>query len=503
MLIPFDQLIKKHEINPKGVLHIGANNAAECEIYYQNGIERTIWVEALPTVFKELQSVIAPYKDAIAINACVSDKDGESVVFNVSSNNGESSSMLEFGTHAKNHPDVTFNGKINLVTKRIDTLLSSSKIDIRAYDFLNIDVQGVEHLVLKGMGDMIRVFDFVYIEVNREEVYVGCPLFEDIKTHLEAFGFELKDLKWTGAGWGDAFFIKRKENRMSSVFNRSKIANRLRVLTEKQVQVPHEFLISMPFPYPPDNTVIFENWYRTSYDTPKDRWYLPIQWTAYHVANGFGKNPSAIDRLQRFIDGLDRSKKYYTIYQYDDGALVDFKDLDIICFGMSGGRMDFVLPLICMPHKADCSTQKKTLLYNFIGRDTYPIRTKMLKAIDGKEGTYVSQAKHDVNSFCSILASSKFTLCPRGYGVSSFRIMEAMQYGSIPVIITDNLVWPHDINPASYAIIIPESNVHKIHEILSSVSEVEIKAKADSLKYWYNQIFTYEANKKYILSKLS
>ena len=502
MLIDYPALAKRHNFKPKGVLHIGGSTGQERFFYAEAGIENVIWVEALPNVFQTLKQNVSGYPKNICLNACISEVDGQEVTFNVSSNGGESSSIFDFDLHSKFHPDVTFVGKIKLTTTRVDSLLAKNQIDVRDYDYLSLDIQGSELAALKSMGDMLRLFNYCYVEVNKTPMYKDIPLVEDIDDYLAEFGFEAVEEKYTGAGWGDKFYIK-KQSAMSSVFNRSKIANRLRVLTEKQVQVPHEFLISMPFPYPPDNTVVFENWYRTSYDTPKDRWYLPIQWTAYHVANGFGKNPSAIDRLQRFIDGLDRSKKYYTIYQYDDGALVDFKDLDIICFGMSGGRMDFVLPLICMPHKADCSTQKNTLLYNFIGRDTYPIRTKMLKAIDGKEGTYVSQAKHDVNSFCSILASSKFTLCPRGYGVSSFRIMEAMQYGSIPVIITDSLVWPHDINPASYAIIIPESNVHKIHEILSSVSEVEIKAKADSLKYWYNQIFTYEANKKYILSKLS
>ena len=42
MLIPFDKLIKKYNIKPKGVLHVGANNGAECKAYYDNGVERTI-----------------------------------------------------------------------------------------------------------------------------------------------------------------------------------------------------------------------------------------------------------------------------------------------------------------------------------------------------------------------------------------------------------------------------------------------------------------------------
>lgn len=37
----------------------------------------------------------------------VSDKDDEMVMFNIA-NNGQSSSILEFGTHSSEHPDVKF-----------------------------------------------------------------------------------------------------------------------------------------------------------------------------------------------------------------------------------------------------------------------------------------------------------------------------------------------------------------------------------------------------------
>ena len=45
MLISFDKLIAKYGIKPKGVIHIGANNGAECKAYYSNGVERTIWIK--------------------------------------------------------------------------------------------------------------------------------------------------------------------------------------------------------------------------------------------------------------------------------------------------------------------------------------------------------------------------------------------------------------------------------------------------------------------------
>lgn len=498
MLIPFKTLIEKFKINPKGVCHIGANNGAECVDYYSNGVERTLWVEAIPEVFKELEQVISEYPNAIAFNKCVSNVDHKKVTFNISSNHGESSSMLEFGTHATHHPDVTFVDKITLTTTRMDSLLFSKKIDIRAYDFLNIDLQGSELLALEGMGDMLRVFKYLYIEVNRAELYKGCAQFEDVVNYLYDYGFELKDIRWTGAGWGDAFFIKKQN--MGSVFSRN--ARQFRS-NAGMVNVPDRFLPFIKFPYPPDNAEIFERWYLNNFNEPTQRLYLPVQWTAYHVNNNFGNDTQAVKELQSYVDQLDRKKTYYTIHQFDLGCLVDFKDLDILVFGMAGGRIDYPLPLLCQPHKYEYDNPK-TILASFIGRHTHPIREKMFKILRQQEGCYISDAKHDMSAYCSILSSSIFALCPRGFSGTSFRVLEALQYGSVPIIITDDLIEPHHVPAHEYAIVIGEDQLTEdLPSLLRGILESDgLKEKISKLKYYFDNFFLYNANKKLILEKV-
>ncbi len=39
--------------------------------------------------------------------------------------------------------------------------------------------------------------------------------------------------------------------------------------------------------------------------------------------------------------------------------------------------------------------------------------------------------------YAEVITRSKFVLCPRGYGTSSFRLFETMQSGRVPVIISD------------------------------------------------------------------
>jgi FkbM family methyltransferase len=209
MLFDFKQLFAKYNIHSAGVLQIGSNDAHdEIQIYRDLGINKMVFIEADPISFQRLKLNIAiHYPHAIALNICVSDEEKE-VIFNISSNNGESSSILEFGTHSIAHPDVTYIDAILTNTKRIDSLEG-----LDGLDFLNIDVQGYELPVLRGMGELLHQFKSVYIEVNKIEVYKGCALIGDIDAHLLSFGFRRVELFNNGGffdrlGWSDAFYIK-------------------------------------------------------------------------------------------------------------------------------------------------------------------------------------------------------------------------------------------------------------------------------------------------------
>jgi hypothetical protein len=68
--------------------------------------------------------------------------------------------------------------------------------------------------------------------------------------------------------------------------------------------------------------------------------------------------------------------------------------------------------------------------------------------------------------FVRQLLSSKFALCPRGTGPSSFRIFEAMQLGRAPVIIADDWTPPLGPDWPCFSIRIPERQMHEIPKVL-------------------------------------
>jgi FkbM family methyltransferase len=208
MLIDFRQLFPRWNIKPTGVLHIGANVGEEAPVYDELGIKRVTWVEANHEIYENLLYNIRNYGYHNAFNLCASDK-SEDVKFHISNNGSQSSSILELGTHKIAHPEVHYVKDIDMKSERLDELILFWDV-VKDSDFLNIDVQGAELKVLRGMGERLKQFKWAYLEVNKAELYEDCALVEDLDLYLLGFGFKRVETMWCGnTGWGDALYIKQ------------------------------------------------------------------------------------------------------------------------------------------------------------------------------------------------------------------------------------------------------------------------------------------------------
>jgi len=256
------------------------------------------------------------------------------------------------------------------------------------------------------------------------------------------------------------------------------------------------FLKSINVSYPPGNKPLFEEWLQENYPSIKtDRHLIPVNFTSYHVNNGYGQDNRALQELQSFIDRLDRSVKWAACIQYDDGALIDFKDLDVLQFSMSK-KIGVEMPLLCQPQPYKFISEKKWTA-NFVGGMTHPIR-ESAKKMEGADEYYISFEHHNIETYCRILHESLFTLCYRGYGLNSFRIAEALQYNSIPVYISDEFINCFDANFEDYGILITHEDQYRISEILESVPYEDIIRKLERGKEIYQKYYTYEGAFKQI-----
>lgn len=203
MLIPFSEIVKKYG-KPDGILHVGANIGEEAAAYDQAGVKDVLWVEANEQLIPQLKINANKYGHKVW-HALVGDVHELEVELHISNNAGQSSSILELGTHTIAHPEVHYVGSRTMKMIRLDKYGCYGE-----YDFINIDVQGAELKVLKGLGEYLNKFNYAYIEVNQRHLYVGCPLIGEIDHYLKGFGFRRVETKWCGNfGWGDALYIKK------------------------------------------------------------------------------------------------------------------------------------------------------------------------------------------------------------------------------------------------------------------------------------------------------
>lgn len=133
------------------------------------------------------------YPNLLIENAVVSDTI-ETVRFNIS-NNGQSSSILEFGLHSHFHPHVHYVNSFEVETKLLKNIICNHNIE---YNFLNFDIQGAELKALKGMEEYLHNVDYIYTEVNSDYVYKDCVLITELDDYLLQFGLYRVETNWFG-----------------------------------------------------------------------------------------------------------------------------------------------------------------------------------------------------------------------------------------------------------------------------------------------------------------
>ena len=207
MLIPVELLKRKFDVNPESILHVGAHQAEELDDYIKNWgpfTPRIYWIEGQEKLAQALKKRLNSEEHEV-IQAYVWNIDDVKLEFNVASNS-QSSSVLKLGTHEEKSPDVKFTEKKFVRTRRLDSILPS---DVN-FDFINLDLQGVELQALQGMDTKLSAASWIYTEVNREQVYEGCTEVTELDRYLSIFGFQRIATRWAiGHGWGDALYIRK------------------------------------------------------------------------------------------------------------------------------------------------------------------------------------------------------------------------------------------------------------------------------------------------------
>jgi hypothetical protein len=144
-------------------------------------------------------------------------------------------------------------------------------------------------------------------------------------------------------------------------------------------------------------------------------------------------------------------------------------------------------------HAAD---PERDLLFSFLGAPTHRVRRRLYELSDSSgvvEDTRSfslwrelppSAAEQARERYASILARSRFVLCPRGVGTSTYRLFEAMEAGRAPVLLADEWVEPDGPDWSSFLLRIPERQVEQVPDILRRHDHEALSRGADARRAW-------------------
>jgi hypothetical protein len=275
----------------------------------------------------------------------------------------------------------------------------------------------------------------------------------------------------------------------------------------KKVQVPKEFKpLTHPFmPSPPHQIgSLIEPYFDSEFKKEKpelDVFYLPIYWTNYYV----NRNHNTDQRLTQFLCTLNKDYKYFTIIQHAKGLLDKFPARKNVFVFSSGSIGDYCIPLVS--DDRDIDSCQKDLLASFMGNiKVHKIREEMADALEGHKDVKIVNTNQkggirSVGKYNKLMCRSKFALCPRGFGVTSWRLYESIQMGVVPVYIYDKkwLAFEDQLDWSEFCVLIERKDVGDTYNILKEISENKYLHMCHKLKEVYSNYMSMESVYKKVI----
>ncbi len=157
---------------------------------------------------------------------------------------------------------------------------------------------------------------------------------------------------------------------------------------------------------------------------------------------------------------VDFAKYNKIVDKYDNIIILNYNTSKV-------NKNDIVLPFWSMDDISLLDYQKN-IFCSFIGTINNDLRNKLVNNIKSlNDPNYVMGSNLTPLEFRNRLAESKYSLCPRGQGLSSYRFFECIHTLTIPILIADDVILPYYefINYDDIIIRIVESDVDNVKKI--------------------------------------
>ena len=215
--------------------------------------------------------------------------------------------------------------------------------------------------------------------------------------------------------------------------------------------------------------------------TPEEAELLVVALYLELIAYWLGEKAGRI--LVNLFKRLEQTRKLTVIYWNHD---TDFSEANAFVpknvivlnqgYTSSPGPQDILLPFW---NVGTFPITPKIQFASFIGTPNNELRRKLVNAIyEYNRPDIIAATRSFGDNYKQSIAMTLFALCPKGglgKGGFSFRVFEAIQSGSIPVILVDSLCYPMTemIPWDKICVRIPESKAEDIPYILSVLESVD------------------------------
>lgn len=203
MLINFRKSLLTYNMRVTGVIHVGAHYGQEYKEYRAAGIKDIVFIEPCSAAFKVLFDTLHTIPGINLINSACGSEFGIAKMNVEQANQGMSNSLLKPAKHLDQYPSIQFTDTEEVEVHLLDEIIAGAT----SYNMLVMDVQGYELEVLKGAIETLKGIDYIYTEVNRDEVYEGCAKVHELDTFLS--DFTRVETNWEGGTWGDAIYLRK------------------------------------------------------------------------------------------------------------------------------------------------------------------------------------------------------------------------------------------------------------------------------------------------------
>jgi len=190
----YDEFLFKY-LNKSNIklIDVGAHKGFFVDLINKKmGVSEAILIEPLEKSFEVLLKKYSNKKGWIILKNVISDKNNKEVKFFINSSE-ETSSLLKIKTMEElEDVDTVQKEELVLKTKTLDSICLENNFN--AADLIKIDVQGAEHLVLKGGAETIKNSKIVWIENSFKPLYEKSSIFNDIYQMMGDLGFYLAEI---------------------------------------------------------------------------------------------------------------------------------------------------------------------------------------------------------------------------------------------------------------------------------------------------------------------